>query len=192
MHRPRENWLQWPVAWPALVDLHEHTTCRSQMAWNGMISLLSMPRAKALVQEPMPLHQVGGTTSTSRIIILCCHHLPALQADMPWVVSHKDKLELVQSLDNRFTRFLVESREALLRAMMVSAAAVAEIACEKGVGDSMGTRQAVLVQKACSCMYPIQHISKLCLCQRALARYASASHAKDITRSHSCSCAQPP
>lgn len=39
-----------------------------------------------------------------------------LQADM---VNHKDKLDLVLSLNNRYTHFLVHSREALLRTMKV-------------------------------------------------------------------------
>lgn len=46
------------------------------------------------------------------------------------MVNHKDKLELVLSLGNRYTQFLVHSRDALLRTMKVGghAATVALLA----------------------------------------------------------------
>jgi len=84
------------------------------------------------VQQTMR-HHVRTTASSGKITYysLCFVNLPALQADM---VSHKDKLELLQSLDNRFARFLVHSRDALLRVMMVSFAAVVGMVSNKRGG----------------------------------------------------------
>lgn len=59
------------------------------------------------------------------------------------MVRHKDKLELLRSLDNPCARFLVESRDALLRVMTVSFAAVAGMVFNnRGGGSSEAKREA--------------------------------------------------
>jgi hypothetical protein len=48
-----------------------------------------------------------------------CPRRLCLQADM---VNHKEKMDLVLSLDNSYTRFLVHSRDVLLKTMKVCGA----------------------------------------------------------------------